>query len=160
MAKDGTKEDRHTVRTSKLQTVQLEELRVKKNLSSMSDIIRYCIERTLEDESDAVGSRLHFSRTMGKKIDDLVEEMRVVNAIQLLAITDGLTNLTNLLEEDEDADADPLDSENVRMGLYKTAVSGDLLKVVSAQEQIYKQQRRELRKKKAPAKQKPQSPES
>jgi len=158
VVKDGTKEDRHTVRTSKLQTVQLEELRVKKNLSSTSDIIRYCIERTLEDESDAVGSRLHFSRTMGKKIDELLEEIRVANAIQLLAITDGLTDLTNLLEEDEDAD--PLDSEDVRMGLYKAAVSGDLLKVVSAQEQIYKQQRRELRKKKAPAKPKPQSPES
>ncbi len=158
MAKDGTLEDRHTVRTSKLQTVQLEELRVKKNLSSMSDIIRYCIERTLEDESDAVGSRLHFSRTMGKKIDELTEEMRVANAIQLLAITDGLTDLTNLLEED--ADADPLDAEDVRMGLYKTAVKSDLLKVVAAQQSIYRQQRKELRKKKAPVKQKPQTSDS
>ena len=156
--KDGTLEDRHTVRTSKLQTVQLEELRVKKNLSSMSDIIRYCIERTLEDESDAVGSRLHFSRTMGKKIDELTEEMRVANAIQLLAITDGLTDLTNLLEED--ADADPLDAEDVRMGLYKTAVKSDLLKVVAAQQSIYRQQRKELRKKKAPVKQKPQTSDS
>lgn len=158
MAKDGTKEDRHTVRTSNLQTMQLEELRVKKNLSSTSDIIRYCIERTLEDESDAVGSRLHFSRTMGKKIDELTEEIRVANAIQLLAITDGLTDLTNLLEEDEDAV--PLDAEDVRMGLYKTAVKSDLLKVVAAQQSIYKQQRKELRKKKAPIQPKPKSSES
>ena len=155
MAKDGTLEDRHTVRTSRLQTTQLEELRVKKNLSSMSDIIRYCVERTLEDESDAIGSRLHFSRTMGKKLDELAEEIRVANAVQLLAVTDGLTGLTNLLEEDEDAD--PLDSEDVRMGLYKTAVKSDLLKVVSAQQSIYRQQRKELRKKKTPAKQKPES---
>ncbi len=158
MAKDGTLEDRHTVRTSKLQTMQLEELRVKKNLRSMSDIIRYCVERTLEDESDAVGSRLHFSRTMGKKLDELIEEMRVANAVQLMAVTDGLTDLTNLLEEDEDAV--PLNAEDVRMELYKAAVKGDLLKVVAAQQSIYKQQRKELRKKKAPVKQKPKTQDS
>ena len=95
---------------------------------------------------------------MGKKIDELTEEMRVANAIQLLAITDGLTDLTNLLEED--ADADPLDAEDVRMGLYKTAVKSDLLKVVAAQQSIYRQQRKELRKKKAPVKQKPQTSDS
>lgn len=159
MNRDGKKEDRHTVRTSKLQTMQLEELRVKKNLSSTSDIIRYCIERTLEDESDAVGSRLHFSRTMGRKIDALTQEIRIANAVQLLAVTDGLTNLINLLEEDENTA--PLVANNSRIELYKTAMTTDLLKIVAAQETIYRQQRKELgRKANKGKKTKPESPDS
>jgi len=153
-----TKEDRHYTRTTSQETKWLDDLRVRHNFSSRSETIRYCIQHTIEDESDAIGSRRHFSRTLNQKIDALMEEIRIANAVQLLAVTDGLTDLTNLLEEDEDAD--PLKAEDVRMGLYKTAVQSDLLKVISAQQSIYRQQRKELRKKKAPAKQKPDSSDS
>lgn len=153
-----TKEDRHYTRTTSQETKWLDDLRVRHNFASRSETIRYCIQHTIEDESDAIGSRRHFSRTLNQKIDALMEEIRIANAVQLLAVTDGLTDLTNLLEEDEDED--PLKAEDVRMGLYKTAVQSDLLKVISAQQSIYRQQRKELRKKKAPAKQKPDSSDS
>jgi Arc/MetJ-type ribon-helix-helix transcriptional regulator len=150
-----TKEDRHYTRTTSQETKWLDDLRVRHNFVSRSETIRYCIQHTIEDESDAIGSRRHFSRTMNHKIDALMEEIRLANAVQLLAVTDGLTNLTNLLEEDENAS--PLVADEVRIELYKTAVTSDLLKIVAAHEAIYKQQRKELRKKNPAKKQKPES---
>jgi Arc/MetJ-type ribon-helix-helix transcriptional regulator len=130
----ATKENRHTVRISRLQTTQLHDLRVRKGLSSMSDVIRYCIEYTLEDESDAIGSRRHFSRTMSQKIDELAHELRITSAINLLAITDSITNLINMLEEDEETEG--LKPDAVRIELYQAAVSPELFKIVNALDAI------------------------
>lgn len=153
------KDDRHTVRTSALQTQQLNELRVRKGLSTMSDVLRYCVEYTLEDESDAIGSRRHFSRTMSSRMDSIEQLVLISAAVQLMATTGSVTNLTNMLEEDSDNPNPPpeLDVEDVRMELYKQAVSPELLKVVNAMSSIVKQQRKNLSKPKSKQPPKPKT---
>lgn len=141
-----TKEDRHYTRTTTQETKWLDDLRVRHNFSSRSEAIRYCIQHTIEDESDAMGSRRHFSRTMNQKLDLLIEHQRIASAVNLLALTEMITNLTNLLEEDETAEM--LDPEITRVELYKKAVTNQLIGIVNAIETIQRQQRKVIQKSK------------
>jgi len=142
----ATKEDRHTVRTSKLQTNQLQELRVKKNLTSMSDIIRYCVEQTLEDESDAIGSRRNFSRTMNQRLDQIREDQHIGFSMVILVITEMLTRLVNLLQEEDEGEIDEISAEEMRIVLYKKSITGELVQIVNAVNAVQKQQRAAIRK--------------
>jgi len=133
-----SKDTRHYTRTTTQETKWIDDLRVRHNFSSRSEAIRYCIQQTIEDESDAIGSRRHFSRTMNHKLDMVLDQQRIGFALNLLAITEMLTGLINLLDEDEGGD--PLDSDMVRVELYKKSVTVQLVGIVNAIETIQRQQ--------------------
>lgn len=138
------KDDRHYTRTTTQETKWLDDLRVRHNFVSRSEVIRYCIQQTIEDESDAIGSRRHFSRTMNQKLDLVIEQQRISAAVNLLAITEMMTNLINLLEED--TGTEPLDAGQTRIELYKKSITKELIMVVNSLETIQRQQRPMLKK--------------
>ena len=140
------KDDRHTVRTTRLQTTQLHELRVKKGLSNMSDILRYCVDYTLEDESDAIGSRRNFSRTMNQRLDQIREDQHIGFSMVILVITEMLTRLVNLLQEEDEGEIDEISPQEMRVALYKKSITNELVQIVNAVNAVQKQQRAAIRK--------------
>jgi Arc/MetJ-type ribon-helix-helix transcriptional regulator len=143
-----TKDDRHYTRTTTQETQWLEDLRVRHHFSSRSEAIRYCIQKTIEDESDAIGSRRNFSRTMNQKLDQIRQDQQVGFAMVILIITEMLTRLINLLQEDDEDEIELIDAGSMRIALYKKSVTNELIKIVNAVETIQKQQRVPIQKSK------------
>ncbi|MEO1666694.1 MAG: hypothetical protein AAFU54_18800 [Chloroflexota bacterium] len=133
--------DRHYTRTTANQTKWLKDLQQEKNFNAMSDAIRYCVDRTIEDESDAIGSRRHFNRTMNQKLDQVLQAQQVGIAMVIMLISEMLTALINMLnEDDEDENAVTIEADSTRLDLYKKSVTGELVKIVNAIDTIQKQQ--------------------
>lgn len=142
----GTREDRHYTRTTTKETNWLEDLRVRHSLGSRSDAIRYCILKTIEDESDEIGSRRHFSRTMNQKLDQIREDQTIGFSMVILVITEMLTRLINLLQEEDEIDK--ISAEEMRVVIYKKSITDELVKIVNAVSAIQKQQKAVIKKSK------------
>jgi Arc/MetJ-type ribon-helix-helix transcriptional regulator len=102
---DVTKDDRHQVRTTVEETRLLDSLREQKGFTSRSEAIRYCIQQTLENEADAIGSRRHFSRTMNARMDDVTKMVEMYGETQFIALTELFSVLLILLNEGQEAEA-------------------------------------------------------
>ena len=112
------KEDRHYTRTTAQETKWLDDLRVRHNFASRSEAIRYCIQRTIEEESDAIGSRRHFTRTMNARLDEVIGLLELYGASMNVTFTESFTALINLLNETDSEDDNALDAETMRNELY------------------------------------------
>jgi Arc/MetJ-type ribon-helix-helix transcriptional regulator len=145
-----TKDDRHQVRTTTEETRLLDSLREQKGFTSRSATIRYCIQQTLENEADAIGSRRHFSRTMNARLDQLTENVNMVGETSYIMLTELFAALLKLL--DEDAPEELTDPQSMRIDLAETIVKNTL-----PTEQIYRnlqRSRQQQKQKKTQAKRK------
>jgi Arc/MetJ-type ribon-helix-helix transcriptional regulator len=119
-----TKDDRHYTRTTPQETKWLDDLRVRHNFSSRSEAIRYCIQRTIEEESDAIGSRRYFSRTMNARIDEVIKMVEMHGETQFVALTELFSALLVLLNEGEETDA--TEPETMRLEVIQKAYAQSL----------------------------------
>jgi Arc/MetJ-type ribon-helix-helix transcriptional regulator len=151
MVSTTTKTDRHYTRTTPQETKWLDDLKVRNDFSSRSDAIRYCIQRTIEEESDAIGSRRHFTRTMNARLDEVIAVTTLYGAMLNVTFTESFTALINLLNEAEEGER--LDADTLRSDLYPKILkqaSKVMLAMQAVQRKLDEQQKKARRTQKPP----------
>jgi hypothetical protein len=117
---DPTKDDRHQLRCTPRETELLDSLRARKGFSSRSETLRYCLQTVADNETDAIGSRRHFSRTMHTRMDTLEAKVEMNTEVMLLGLTELFSALLVLLNEGGETEA--TDPQQMRIDIMQKTV--------------------------------------
>jgi len=88
------------VRLTDQQAARIEEIRVRKGIYSTAEVLRQAAVEYLEDESDAISSRRHFSKSLQQSVSRLEEQIQVIFAFQTLLMAGQFKEIHDLASDD------------------------------------------------------------
>jgi hypothetical protein len=90
------------VRLTDQQATHIEEIRVRKGVNSTAEVLRQAAVEFIENESDAISSRRHFSRSLQQNIARLEEQMQVIFAFQTMLMAGQFKEIHEMASDEDD----------------------------------------------------------
>jgi hypothetical protein len=90
------------VRLTDQQSARIEEIRVRRGAYSTAEILREATVEFIENESDAISSRRHFSRSLQQNIARLEEQMQVIFAFQTMLMAGQFKEIHEMASDEGD----------------------------------------------------------
>ena len=84
------------------QAARIEEIRVRRGAYSTAEILREAAVQFLENESDAISSRRHFSRSLQQHVGRLEEQIQVIFAFQTMLMAGQFKEIHDLASDEGD----------------------------------------------------------
>ena len=90
------------VRLTDQQAAHIEEIRVRRGAYSTAEILREAAVEFIENESDVISSRRHFSRSLQQTIIRLEEQMQVIFAFQTMLMAGQFKEIHDMASDEDD----------------------------------------------------------
>ena len=90
------------VRLTDQQAARIEEIRVRRGAYSTAEILREAAVEFIENESDAISSRRHFSRSLQQHVARLEEQIQVIFAFQTMLMAGQFKEIHDLASDEGD----------------------------------------------------------
>jgi hypothetical protein len=90
------------VRLTDQQAARIEEIRVRRGAYSTAEILREAAVEFIENESDAISSRRHFSRSLQQHITRLEEQIQVIFAFQTMLMAGQFKEIHEMASDEGD----------------------------------------------------------